>query len=648
MAARVQRSPHQEPPHDQMTNMEAYSLLITFLAQLGVISLTLTICSLARDRVYGPWTLTRRFASGALFGLTAVLLMNMPGELIDGFRFDLRIVPIAVVGLIAGPIGAAVAAFLASAGRIWLGGAGVLLGLAGIWLAFLVAILGYSFAKRGFNRSPDVVTFSALNAGVAFSVLFLLPPTIRDQLTQQNAHLILLSLNFLGTLISTFFVHIDRTRREHAQLNGLHRQIVRALPDALSVKDLDGRFLLANEATAKLMGAADASEMAGTTDFDYYSREEATLFWEQEQAFIRDAKPVTLEQQFERNGQTVWLSTVKAPYFEQGELKGIVSHTSDITARKELQAELISTQVLLETAMAEMADGLAMFDADGRLVMWNRRYLEFFPYIEEQNCHGRTLADLLTAGVMRGDIKLPSGASPLSWVQDEVERSQAAQQSDLRLSDGRWVSKSTRVLHDGGWVTLYTDISEKKAAVQQLEQLASKDGLTELANRRIFDRRLAEACTAAEVSSSPLSLLLIDVDHFKAYNDTYGHPAGDEVLRQVAGVLRSACRGELDLVARYGGEEFAVILLATPEEAAHDVASRLAASVRMLDIPHMASSKGRVTVSIGLATASAAVSDPQQLLKYCDEALYAAKAAGRDKVRSSANGEQSHRIKQQG
>lgn len=626
--------------------MEAHSLLITFLAQLGVISLTLTVCSLARDRVHGPLTLTRRFASGALFGLTAVLLMNMPGEPIDGFRFDLRIVPIAVVGLISGPIGAAVAASLASAGRLWLGGAGVLLGLAGIWLAFAVAVLGNFLAKRGFNRSPDVVTFSALNAGIAFLILFLLPAVVRDQLTQQNAHLILLSLNFLGTLISTFFVHIDLTRRAHAQLNELHRQIVSALPDALNVKDLDGRFLIANKATAKLMGASSAAEMVGKTDFDYYGREEAALFWEQEQAFIQHAKPVTLEQQFERNGQTVWLSTVKAPYFEEGRLKGIVSHTSDITAQKELQAELISTQVLLETAMAEMADGLAMFDADGRLVMWNRRYLEFFPYINEESCHGRTLADLLTAGVLRGDIKLPSGASPLSWVQDEVERSQAAQQSDLRLSDGRWVSKSTRVLNDGGWVTLYTDISEKKAVVQQLEQLASKDGLTELANRRIFDRRLTEACTAAEVSSMPLSLLLIDVDHFKAYNDTYGHPAGDEVLRQVAGVLRSACRGELDLVARYGGEEFAVILPATPEEAAHDVASRLGAAVRMLDIPHMASSKGRVTVSIGLATSSAAVSDPHQLLKCCDEALYAAKAAGRDKVRSSASEEKFQKIKQ--
>lgn len=616
--------------------MEAHSLLITFLAQLGVISLTLTICSLARDRLQGELTLLRKFASGALFGATAVLLMNMPGELINGFRFDLRIVSIAVVGLISGPVGAAVTAILASAARIWLGGAGVWLGLVGIWLAFAVATLGYSFAKRGFNGSPHVAIFSALNAGIAFLILFLLPANVRDQLTEQNAHLILLLLNFLGTLIASFFVRIDRIRRENAQLNELHRQIVSALPDPLSVKDLQGRFLIANEATAKLMGAANAVGMVGTTDFDYYRLEEASLFWEQEQAFIRDPKPVTLEQQFARNGQTVWLSTIKAPYFEMGALKGIVSHTSDITARKELQAELISTQVLLETAMAEMADGLAMFDSDGRLVMWNPRYLEFFPYIDERTCHGRTLAELLSAGVLRGDLKLPAGASPLSWVQEEVERSQSAQQSDLRLSDGRWLSKTTRTLRGGGWVTLYSDISEKKAAVQQLEQLASKDGLTELANRRIFDWRLEEAFKTAQSSSASLSLLMIDVDHFKAYNDTYGHPAGDEVLRQVAGVLRSACRGELDLVARYGGEEFAVILPAASTEVAHDIAVRLAAAVRMLDIPHLSSSKGRVTVSIGLASVAETMNGPQQLLKSCDQALYAAKAAGRDKVRAAS------------
>jgi len=625
--------------------MEPHSLLITFLAQLGVISLTLTICSLARDRVQSQLTLPRKIASGVLFGATAALLMNMPGDLISGFRFDLRIVPIAVVGLISGPVGAAVAAALASAARVWLDGAGVLLGLAGIWLAFAVAILGYSFARRGFNRSLDVVTFSALNAGIAFLILLLLPPNVRDLLIQENAHLFLLSVNFLGTLIATIFVRIDRIRRENAQLNELHRQIVSALPDALSVKDLQGRFLIANEATASLMGAARADEMVGKTDFDYYNREEASLFWEQEQAFVREAKPVTLEQQFERNGQTVWLSTIKAPYFEAGTLKGIVSHTSDITSSKSLQAELISTQILLETAMAEMADGLAMFDQDGRLVMWNQRYLEFFPYIDEQSCYGRTLADLLTAGVLRGDIKLPLGASPLSWVQEEVERSQSAQQSDLRLSDGRWVSKTTRAMNDGGWVTLYSDVSVKKAAVQQLEQMASRDGLTDLANRRIFDRRLEEAVSKAKAASTHLSLVLIDVDYFKAYNDSYGHPAGDHVLRQISEALRSGCRDELDLVARYGGEEFAVILPATPEEGAYDVATRLATAVRMLDIPHVASTKGRVTVSVGLASLSATMDDPQQLLKSCDEALYLAKGAGRDKVRAATKQSQPEKFK---
>ncbi|THV16796.1 diguanylate cyclase [Rhizobium rhizophilum] len=620
--------------------MQFSHLLITFLAQLGVISLTLTLCSLIRDRVQGDLTVARKLASGILFGATAALLMHMPGELIDGFRFDLRIVPIAVVGLISGPIGAAVAAGIASASRIWLGGAGAALGLVGIWLAFAVATIGYLFVKRGFNRTPDVVVFSALSAGIAFLVLFLIPPSIRLQISQENAHYVLLFLNFLATLISGFFVRIDSLRRENAKLNALHRQIVSALPDALSVKDLEGRFLIANEATARLMGAADSADMVGKSDFDYYKPEEAAELWRQEQAFIERRNPVVLEQQFDRHGQTVWLSTIKAPYFDEaGNLRGIVSHTSDVTSQKLIQAELLSAQVLLETAMAEMADGLAMFDRECRLVMWNSRYLEFFPYVDNETCRGRTLAELLTAGVLRGQIRIPPDVSPLSWVDDEVERSQSAAASELVLNDGRSVSKTTRVLGDGGWVTLYSDISEKKAAVTQLERFASKDGLTDLANRRIFDKQLVEIFQSCRKASSELSLLMIDVDHFKAYNDTYGHPAGDEVLREVARVLQQACRTELDLVARYGGEEFAVILPRSSEEEAHAIAGRLAAGVRMLDIPHLSSPKGRVTVSIGIGTLAQNMSDPQHLLRKCDEALYAAKAAGRDKVRAASEAE---------
>jgi diguanylate cyclase (GGDEF)-like protein/PAS domain S-box-containing protein len=615
--------------------MIASELLIAFLAQLGVISLTLTICSIARDRVSGNLTLASKIASGLLFGSTAAILMHMQGELINGFRFDLRIVPLAVVGLISGPVGAAIAACLATGARLWIGGAGVALGVAGIWLACGVSVIGFYFAKRGYNSTPDVVVFSTLNAGVALLILLWLPSSVRGALAADNLHVALLLLNFGATLIATFFVRIDMLRRKNAQLNELHKQIVSALPDALNVKDLEGRFLLANAATAKLMGASDAASMIGKSDFDYYSARDASQFWQQEQAFIRAPQPIVLEQQFEHDGNITWLNTVKAPYFDEvGALKGIVSHTADITTQKALQAELISTQVILETAMTEMADGLAMFDREGRLIVWNRRYLEFFPYVDEMTSKGCALSELLTAGVLRGDIKIPDDSSPLTWVQEEVERSQAAAHSELMLGDGRWVSKTTRALADGGWVTLYADISDKRAAARQLESLANRDGLTDLLNRRSFDRQLEKVFETASKTDQELSLLMIDVDYFKAYNDTYGHPAGDEVLRQVAAVLQSGCRIPVDIVARYGGEEFAIILPGTSEDVANAIAVRLLAAVRMLEIPHVASPKGRVTMSVGLTCIDHEMANCQQLLRRCDEALYAAKAAGRDKVRT--------------
>lgn len=614
--------------------MAVSDVLILFLAQLGVISLALTICSIARNQMAGDLSLSRKAANGLLFGSTAVLLMHMPGELIQEFRFDLRIVPLAVVGLISGPIGAGVAAIVASAGRVWIGGSGAFLGLIGISFAFGVACLGSFLVKRGF-KSSDALLLALVNAGVAYSFLFLVPTEVREQLTRANVHLVLLLMNFVGTAIASFFVYIDRNRREHARLNDLHRQIVSALPDALSVKDLEGRFLIANKATANLMGASNPKEMVGKSDFDYYRAEEASLFWAQEQGFIEDPVPQVLEQQFERNGQVVHLRTIKAPYAgRDGKLLGIVSHTSDVTKQKCLQAELVATQVLLETAMSEMADGLAMFDRDGRLVMWNRRYLEFFPYVDEQSCYRCTLGELLTAGVLRGLISVPENVAPMTWVDEEVARSQAAAESELRLGDGRWIAKITRPVGDGGWVTLYNDVSERKAAVHQLERLASKDGLTELSNRRAFDRELELAFSLAKQSSGELSLFMIDIDHFKAYNDTYGHPAGDDVLRKVATVLQSGSREHVDVVARYGGEEFAVILPGVSVDDSHDVATRLSAAVRKLEIPHIGSPKGRVTISIGVASADENVVDSQILLKRCDEALYAAKAAGRDKVRA--------------
>lgn len=167
---------------------------------------------------------------------------------------------------------------------------------------------------------------------------------------------------------------------------------------------------------------------------------------------------------------------------------------------------------------------------------------------------------------------------------------------------------------------------------QQLQNLAAYDELTQVANRRYFDQYLAELLKAKK----PLSLILCDVDFFKAFNDLYGHPAGDRCLSQVAQALKLAVR-EADLVARYGGEEFVVVLPDTDQSLAASIAQRIQAQIRELKIVHEGSSvSSLLTLSGGYVTLPAgAFIMPQALVDYADKALYEAKLSGRNKLLAS-------------
>lgn len=164
---------------------------------------------------------------------------------------------------------------------------------------------------------------------------------------------------------------------------------------------------------------------------------------------------------------------------------------------------------------------------------------------------------------------------------------------------------------------------------QQLQDLAAYDELTQVSNRRYFDERLAEALKGYQ----RLSLILCDVDYFKAYNDRYGHPAGDRCLQQVAKALQLAVR-DTDLVARYGGEEFVVVLPNTDEALAANIADRIQIHIRQMEILHEGSQVSEwVTLSCGVATVSKDQSlTPLQLVEYADQALYEAKQSGRNRT----------------
>ncbi|TBV05381.1 sensor domain-containing diguanylate cyclase [Phytopseudomonas dryadis] len=159
------------------------------------------------------------------------------------------------------------------------------------------------------------------------------------------------------------------------------------------------------------------------------------------------------------------------------------------------------------------------------------------------------------------------------------------------------------------------------------------DGLTGIANRRIFDSHLAARLTESSSFPISLSLLLIDVDHFKQFNDRYGHAGGDDCLRQIAHALQSVQRRTNDLVARYGGEEFAILLPDCDLHQAHTMAEEVNSKIRNLAIQHDSSPHGIVTVSIGVAsTVIANEITPRALIEQADTALYRAKENGRDTV----------------
>lgn len=173
-------------------------------------------------------------------------------------------------------------------------------------------------------------------------------------------------------------------------------------------------------------------------------------------------------------------------------------------------------------------------------------------------------------------------------------------------------------------------LQESKA---KLENLVIIDSLTGIYNRRHFETQLNESWQFLTNTQGTLSLMMVDIDYFKRYNDTYGHIAGDEALREVASALTASMRRQTDFTARYGGEEFIVLATDMTQQQAIEIGQILCANVRNLNVPHKASPAGFVTVSCGIAHINPiSSSNPSLLLQHADEALYMSKTNGRNQA----------------
>lgn len=282
-----------------------------------------------------------------------------------------------------------------------------------------------------------------------------------------------------------------------------------------------------------------------------------------------------------------------------------------------------------------------MYDSKGFLVFCNDQYRTAFPLSGDARVVGAHISDILRRVAETGERTGIPDNDREEWIKAASATLHSNKDEEVQLHNGDWRSIRTRLAEDGTAMAVVSDITATKQAeialrlsAEQLRNLAETDGLTGIVNRRAFDEAFARETAGSARKNTPFSLLMVDIDRFKAYNDTYGHPAGDQCLRVVSKCLRQSVSRPADIVARYGGEEFVVLLPATSAKGAMNVAEQFARLLSQENIVHSGSEFGRVTASIGISCATGATLriNPTRLLTEADAALYDAKTQGRNRI----------------
>lgn len=293
---------------------------------------------------------------------------------------------------------------------------------------------------------------------------------------------------------------------------------------------------------------------------------------------------------------------------------------------------------LLASSLDTLDVGVEIWDRQDRLVLYNKKINLMHTLIRKPADIGQTFETLVRADLRQHLIAAAIGREEEWLAQRLATRGRHPEPLLQELAGNQWVNIYENRTPEGYLVTARVDVTELvrkekvlEAANRRLAQQSTMDELTGLANRRRFDEALANEWQRAARSLTPLSLLMVDIDHFKQYNDNYGHVAGDECLRRVAGVLDHCVRRAGEMVARYGGEEFVILLPGADMAHACETAQKCLQLMQQEIVPHAASpTADQVTFSIGVACLLPdATLEPATMVNAADTAMYRAKSGGR-------------------
>jgi diguanylate cyclase (GGDEF)-like protein/PAS domain S-box-containing protein len=450
----------------------------------------------------------------------------------------------------------------------------------------------------------------------------------------------------ISLAVITDVTALKTTKRQLAASEARYRGLVEDQSELISLASPEGILQFVNHAYARHYGL-EPDEMIGRSLFDFVPEDGRAAVEEHLKRVcsvnhsVEDENQVILP-----NGQARWMAwRNRAVTDATGQIVAIHSVARDIDERVAAEQRLKESEARYRLLADNGTDMVFQLDRD--LV---RRYVspacrEILGYEPEELVGNSPIR--LAHPDERPQIALAFQA----LLDGTVERRSIVNR--FRHRDGRWIwvevqlkaLKDPRTGTRSGIIGTLRDVSARKAiedelqdANRRLQALAEQDGLTGLANRRFFDNALLRETDQARQGKSSLALLMIDVDWFKAFNDRYGHPAGDECLKRIGATIQQIVSRPGDVAARYGGEEFAALLPDTEEPAAAAIAEQIRQAVFELAIEHKVSPNQIATISIGAAAfVDAEITEPDTLLRNADRALYRAKETGRNRVARSSH-----------
>ncbi len=420
-------------------------------------------------------------------------------------------------------------------------------------------------------------------------------------------------------------------------MNARFEAALRNMSQGLCLFDADQRIVVSNARYAEIYHLSQDQVRPGTTLLQVleFRREKGTNFETDPDTYVKvnvtqtadiqkltDGRVISIKRQTMANGG--WLTTHEDVTAEK--------HSQQLLAEKAAELETINTR--FGAALKNMAQGLCMFDGQKRLVVWNDRFSELYQLptdlLRVGTPHDEIITDRIFRGILKGENSEFAAKAKIDALA-QLPRDATSSRVD-GFADGRLILITRQPMADGGWLATHEDITERRRAEAEIVHLARHDVLTGLTNRAEFNTKLEEASKRLKRNGGAVTVMMLDLDKFKAVNDTLGHPAGDQLLVEVARRLKSSVR-ETDVLARLGGDEFAIIQEGGPNqrEGAITLALRIISSIAQpFDLNGQQANVGS---SIGIALAPEHAIEPEELLKRADLALYNVKASGKNDFR---------------